>query len=176
MSAPATRPEPTADECAAADAKATFDSLRPHLDTLVARYPQRAAALLPVLWHVQRARGWLTPRSIREIAEYVAVPQAQVEGVITFYTMFQDHPVGRDVVMVCKTLSCRLRGAEAVADALEDHFGVPMGGTTADGRYTFEAAECLGLCDMAPCMLVVDADRYGDLTPESAVKHLEDRS
>ena len=176
MSAPATRPEPTAEETLAADGKATFDSLRPHLDSLVARYPVPAAALLPVLWHVQRARGWLTPTSIHEIAEYLGVPQAQVEGVITFYTMFQDRPTGRDVVMVCKTLTCRLRGAQDVMDALEDHFHVPMGGTTDDGRFTFEAAECLGLCDMAPCMLVVDSDRYGDLTPESAVKHLEDRS
>ena len=176
MSAPAIRTEPTTEECAAADGKATFDSLREHLDSLVARYPQRGAALLPVLWHVQRARGWVTPQSIREIAEYLDVPQAQVEGVITFYTMFQDRPTGRDVVMVCKTLSCRLRGAQDVMNALEDHFETPMGGTTADGRYTFEAAECLGLCDMAPCMLLVDSDRFGNLTPESAVKHLEDRS
>lgn len=176
MSAPATRPAPTPEECAAADGKATFDGLREHLDSLVARYPERGAALLPVLWHVQRARGWLTPSSIREIAEYLEIPQAQVEGVITFYTMFHDRPTGREVVMVCKTLSCRLRGAQEVMDALEDRFGIEMGGTTEDGRYTIEPAECLGLCDMAPCMLVVDSDRYGDLTPESAVKHLEDRS
>lgn len=176
MSAPATRKPPTAEECAAADGRATFDSLRSDLDALVARYPERGAALLPVLWRVQTARGWLTPQSIREIAAYLAVPQAQVEGVITFYSMFHDRPVGREVVMVCKTLSCRLRGAEQVMDALERHFDVPMGGTTKDGRYTLEAAECLGLCDMAPCMLVVDSDRYGDLTPESAVQHLEGRS
>jgi NADH-quinone oxidoreductase E subunit len=176
LSAPAVRPEPTAEECAAADAKASFDGMRAHLDTLVARYPVAGAALLPVLWHVQRQRGWLTPQSIEEIAAYLDVPQAQVEGVITFYTMFHDRPTGQDVVMVCKTLSCRLRGAQEVMDALEDHFGIEMGGTTADGRYTIEEAECLGLCDMAPCMLVVDADRYGDLTPESAVKALEDRS
>ena len=152
-----------------------FDILRSQLDPVVARYPARAGAMLPVLWIVQRARGgWLHPQSIREVAEYLEVPQAHVEGVITFYTMFRDRPVGRDVVMVCKTLSCRLRGAQEVLDALEDHFGIEMGQTTKDGRYTIETGECLGLCDMAPCMLV-GADRFGDLTPESAVAALEQR-
>lgn len=176
MSAPATRRPPSEEECAAADGRATFASLRPRLDELVARYPVRGAALLPVLWEVQTARGWLTPGSIREIAGYLQVPQAQVEGVVTFYTMFRDRPTGREVVMVCKTLSCRLRGAQEVIDALEARFDIEMGGTTADGRYTIETGECLGLCDMAPCMLVVDSDRYGDLTPESAVRHLEERA
>ena len=153
-----------------------FDSLRPELDTLVERYPVRAGAMLPVLWVVQRARdGWLSPQSIAEVAEYLEVPQAHVEGVITFYTMFRDQPVGKDVVMVCKTLPCRLRGAQEVADALAEKFGIEMGGTTEDGRYTIEYAECLGLCDMAPCMLVGN-DRHGPLTPESAVATLEGQS
>lgn len=153
----------------------SFDELRPALDPIVARYPKRAGAMLPVLWHVQRARGgWLHAQSIREIAAYLEVPQAHVEGVVTFYTMFKDHPVGREVVMVCKTLSCRLRGAQEVMDAIEDRFGIEMGGTTKDGRYTIETGECLGLCDMAPCMLV-GIERFGNLTPETAVKTLEDR-
>jgi len=171
-----TRTPPTAEEIAAADGKAAFDDLRPHLDSLVARYPSRGAALLPVLWHVQRSRGWITPNSVAEIATYLEIPKAHIEGVITFYTMFQDAPAGRDVVMVCKTLSCRLRGAQDVIDALEDHYDIRMGEVTADGRYKIEEAECLGLCDMAPSMLVVDKERFGDLTPESAVKSLEERS
>ena len=174
MSTPAPRIDP-ADLEKLPDEGPPFGDLRPQLDPIVARYPVRAGAMLPVLWVVQRARGgWLSPRSIREVAAYLEVPQAHVEGVITFYTMFRDRPVGREVVMVCKTLSCRLRGAQEVIDALEESFGVAMGGTTVDRRYTIETAECLGLCDMAPCMLVGD-QRYGDLTPESAVKALEGR-
>lgn len=176
---PPTRPDPAEIE-KAADTGPPFSDLRPRLDPVVERYPVRAGAMLPILWIVQRARGgWLSPRSIREVADYLEVPQAHVEGVITFYTMFRDRPVGRDVVMVCKTLSCRLRGAQEVMDALESKFGIEMCGsvesrTTADRRYTIETAECLGLCDMAPCMLVGD-DRFGDLTPETAVKTLESR-
>ncbi len=176
MSAPATRTAPSAEACAAADARASFDALRPRLDALVARYPARGAALLPVLWEVQTARGFVTPQSVREIAAYLEIPAAQVEGVVTFYTMFRDRPVGREVVMVCKTLSCRLRGAQDVLDALERKFGIHLGETTKDGRYTIEAAECLGLCDMAPCMLVVDGERFGDLDPEKAVRILEERA
>ena len=171
--------QPTDDECRVADERARFESLRERLDEIVDRYPERAAAMLPVLWVVQNARGWLTPKSIAQVAEYLTVPQAHVEGVITFYTMFQDRPIGRSVVMVCKTLSCRLRGAQEVMDAIEDGLGTAMGGTTEDGRYTFEAAECLGLCDMAPCMLVLEGDRFerhGPLTPEQAVQTLEGRA
>ncbi len=165
-----------------ADAPETpaFDELRPQLDALVDRYPERAAACLPVLWVVQRARkGWLSPQSIGEIAAYLELPRAHVEGVISFYTMFRDVPVGQDVVMVCKTLSCRLRGAAEVMAALEKRFDIKMGETTADKRYTIEPAECLGLCDMAPCMLVegaADQVRFGSLTPETAVKALEERA
>lgn len=171
MSADPASADPASDS---ADAGVSFDDLRPQLDPVVARYPVRAGAMLPVLWIVQRAReGWLSPQSIVEIAEYLEVPQAHVEGVITFYTMFRDVPVGKDVVMVCKTLPCRLRGAQDVLDALADKFDIELGQRTADGRYTIEAAECIGLCDMAPCMLVGN-ERYGKLTAQSAVKTLED--
>jgi NADH-quinone oxidoreductase E subunit len=142
------------------------------LDEIVARYPVRAGAMLPVLWVVQTARGWLSPNSIREVADYLEVPQAHVEGVVSFYTMFRGEPCGRRVVMVCKTLSCRLRGAQEVLDALAAKYDVHLGGTSKDRRFTIETAECLGLCDMAPCMLV-GADRFGNLTPESAVRALE---
>lgn len=159
----------------ATDESPSFDSLRPELDALVARYPERRAAMLPALWVLQRERGWLSPQSIREIADYLETPQAHVEGVITFYTMFKDRKVGQDVVMVCKTLSCRLRGAGEVLDAVREKLGVDAHGDTSDGRYSIEPAECLGLCDMAPCMLV-GRERYGNLTPESAVRVLEERS
>jgi NADH-quinone oxidoreductase subunit E len=156
-----------------ADDGPAFDALRPALDPVVARYPVRAGAMLPVLWAVQRARhGWLSPRSIREVAAYLEVPQAHVEGVITFYTMFKDAPVGRNVAMVCKTLSCRLRGAQEVLDALCAKYGIDLGGTSADGHVTVESAECLGLCDMAPCMLV-GGERFGNLDPAKAVEALE---
>ncbi len=155
------------------DSGPEFAVLRPQLDRIVERYPSRAGAMLPVLWVVQKARGWLSPRSIAEVAAYLEVPQAQVEGVVSFYTMFKGEPCGRHVVMVCKTLSCRLRGAQAVIDALSEKYGIHMGETTKDGRLTIETAECLGLCDMAPCMLV-GTERVGDLTPESAVRKLEE--
>jgi NADH-quinone oxidoreductase subunit E len=156
----------------AVDGGPSFAELQPQLDAIVARYPQRAGAMLPVLWIVQNARGWLSPRSVKEVAAYLEVPQAHVEGVITFYTMFRGDPVGRHVAMVCKTLSCRLRGAQEVLDALAAKYEIQMGGTTADGRVTIETAECLGLCDMAPCMLV-GSQRFGNLTPKTAIDALE---
>ena len=156
----------------AIDGGPSFDEMKPRLDPIVARYPVRAGAMLPVLWVVQKSRGWLSPRSVKEVAAYLDVPQAHVEGVISFYTMFRGDPVGKHVVMVCKTLSCRLRGAQEVIDSLKANYAIELGDTTADGRFTIESAECLGLCDMAPCMLVGD-QRFGDLTGKSAVDALE---
>jgi NADH-quinone oxidoreductase subunit E len=143
------------------------------LDRIVARYPQRAAAMLPVLTRVQGARGYLSEESVREVAAYLAVPEAHVHGVVSFYSMYDRHPVGRNKVYVCKTLSCRIRGAEEVIAALENRLGVKRGETTKDGRYTIVPFECLGLCEMAPAALVGDR-RFGCLDAERAAKMLEE--
>jgi NADH-quinone oxidoreductase subunit E len=143
------------------------------LDALVARYPQRAAAMLPVLTRLQAERGHLSDGTVAEVAAYLGVPEAHVHGVVSFYSMYDRGPVGRHKLYVCRTLSCRLRGAEGVIAALEAKLGVERGGTTADGRFTLVPFECLGLCEQAPALLCGER-RWGNLTPESAAKVLED--
>jgi NADH-quinone oxidoreductase subunit E len=143
------------------------------LDLVVARYPRRQAAMLPVLTRLQAERGHLTDETLAEVAQYLEVPEAYVQGVVSFYSMYDRGRTGRHKVYVCKTLSCHLRGAKEVLAALEKRFGVGAGGTTADGKYTLVPFECLGLCEMAPCMIAGDR-RWGNLTGESAVKALEE--
>ncbi len=135
------------------------------IDALRARYPTEEALLLPALHLVQgRAGGWLSEEDIEAVAELLHLPAAKVAGVVSFYDMFHDHPVGRHRIRVCTNLSCQLRGAEELMEMLRADLGVDEDQITADGRCSFVHFECLGSCDTAP-MAMVDDDYHENLTP-----------
>ncbi len=136
-----------------------------HIEKLAARYPDRRSVLLPVLWMVQREEGWISDDSMREVAKVVGVTPAEVYEVVSFYTMFQQQPVGRHLICVCDTLPCAIRGAFEVSAYIQGKLGIKQGGTTSDGRFTLQHVECIGACSEAPAMLV-DEDLHGNLTPE----------
>ena len=149
--------------------------LGPELDRVVARYPQRAAALLPVLTRLQAARGHLDDATLAQAAAYLGVPEAHVHGVVSFYSMYDRAKVGRHKLYVCRTLSCRLRGAEEVTAALEERLGIRRGGTTPDGKFTLVPFECLGLCEQAPAVLCGER-RFGNLDAAGARRMVEELS
>jgi NADH-quinone oxidoreductase subunit E len=135
-------------------------------------YPDKRGALLPVLDLAQDVFGYIS----EEVEEYVAglfeQSPAHVHEVVTFYTLFFREPKGRHVISVCHNLSCHLMGAKAIIDHLTERLGVEVGGTTADGRVTLLAVECLCACEAAP-MMQVD-DRYeGNLTREKVDRILD---
>jgi NADH-quinone oxidoreductase subunit E len=121
---------------------------------------------------VMREEGWVSEASMREVAEIVGVTPAEVYEVVSFYTMYQQRPVGRHLICVCNTLSCAVCGAFEVSQYIQKKLGIKAGGTTADGRFTLQYAECIGACSEAPAMLV-DEDLHGNLTPEKIDKILE---
>ena len=131
----------------------------------VARYPQKEAAMLPVLYLAQREFGHLGPEAIEYVAKLMDQPPARVHGVVSFYTMYNMKPIGRHHIQVCRTLSCALRGAEEVTAFLKNKLGIDCGQTTADGRFTLAEVECLASCGTAPMMQVND-DYYENLTEE----------
>jgi NADH-quinone oxidoreductase subunit E len=136
-------------------------------------YPDRRGALLPVLHLAQDVFGYVS----LEVEEYVAglfgLSPAHVHEVVTFYTMFFRRPKGRHVVSLCHNLSCDLMGAREILEHLKRRLGIEPGETTADGRVTLLAVECLCACEMAP-MLQLD-DRYeGHLTPEKVDRLLQE--
>ncbi|MFN2426892.1 MAG: NADH-quinone oxidoreductase subunit NuoE [Candidatus Binatia bacterium] len=136
---------------------------------ILARYPERRAALMPVLWLVQREFGWISPSAQRYVADLMELPQAWVEGVVSFYTMYWRRPMGRSHIAICTNLSCYLRGAEHIYDAVCKRTGIQAGEVSADGKFSIERAECLGSCDTAP-MLQLNNDRYVEnLTVESVL-------
>ena len=148
---------------------AAFES---RIDTLVARYPRPKAALLPVLWEVQRARGWIEPASEVWVAERLGVSPAHVHGAVTFYTMYKQRPMGKYHIQICTTLSCMLRGSDELLAHLETRLGIEAGETTADGRFSLVRVECLGSCGTAP-MFQLNDDYHENLTRESADRLLD---
>jgi NADH-quinone oxidoreductase E subunit len=135
-------------------------------EKLLARYPNREAAILPTLYLAQREFGHLSDEAILYVADLLGFTPAHIEGVATFYTMYNRKPVGKYHLQVCRNLSCSLMGAEHLIDHVSEKLGVPPGGTTADGRFTLSTVECLGSCGTAPVMQVND-DYYENLSEES---------
>jgi len=155
-------PQPGTEEYEAVFAGKTRDAL----NTMLARYPTKQAALLPALWLVQEARGWISDRNMAEVAEVLELTPAYVKGVVTFYTMYHQHPVGRHFVQVCTTSPCNICGAEAVVQALLDQTGAQeLGATSPDGKWTVIEVECLGACGFATPVLI-DDDFHESVTPE----------
>ena len=135
------------------------------IDALRARYPTEEALVLPALHLVQRHNGgWLSEESIEQVADLLHLSPAKVAGVVSFYDMFHEHPVGRHRIRLCTNLSCQLRGAEELLALLREELGVGEGEFTSDGRCSFVQFECLGSCDTAP-MAMVDDDYHENLTP-----------
>ncbi|MCC6524125.1 MAG: NADH-quinone oxidoreductase subunit NuoE [Polyangiaceae bacterium] len=142
------------------------------LARIVARYPNKQAACIPVLHLCQEQHGWISDEVTRFVADTLGMPAAQVVGVVTFYSIFNQQPVGRHQVWVCRTLSCALRGAEGLLHQCEKHLGIHAGQTTPDGAITLRTAECLASCGTAPVMQV-DKTYHENLTPERAREILD---
>jgi NADH-quinone oxidoreductase subunit E len=142
------------------------------VDAALGRYPNKRSAVLPVLWIAQREWGWLSPSALKLVAATVELPEPEVFGIATFYTMFNLKPVGRHHLQVCMTLSCSLMGADRLFRHLERKLGVSHGETTADGRFTLRRVECLAACGMGPCMQV-NLDYHQDLDEAKADALLE---
>ena len=131
---------------------------RIELDELLTRYPTKMAALLPALWMLQEDRGWVSPAGMDEVASVLELTPAYVQGVVTFYTMYHLHPVGKHFVQVCTTTPCNVCGAEDVVNAfLRETKCGELGVTSADGRFTVVEVECLGACGFATPVMVNDA-------------------
>jgi NADH-quinone oxidoreductase E subunit len=139
---------------------------RTQLDMLLARYPTKMALLLPALWMVQEDRGWVSEQAMTEVATVLDLTPAYVRGVVTFYTMYHQHPVGRHFVQVCTTSPCLCCGADKVVEAFLQHTGChELGLTSPDGKYTVIEVECLGACGFAT-PVQINADVIENVTPE----------
>ncbi len=147
-------------------AEVTFDeAMEARIEEILAKYPTRQAALLPVLWLCQDRWGWISPGVMRAVAARLDLAPAYVAGVVTFYTMYQTTPPGKYLLQVCTTLSCQLCGTSGLVEHLREKLGIGFGETTPDGRFTLLDVQCLGACGEAP-VIQVNNDYYTGMTPE----------
>jgi NADH-quinone oxidoreductase subunit E len=148
---------------------------RARFDVIVARYPpdRRRSAVLPALYLVQDQQGYITGSAMRHVAGLLGITPADVEDVVSYYTMFYTRPVGTFVLNVCRTLSCALNGAERVTAEICRTLNITPGQTDATGTFTLVEVECLGACDRAPVVMVNDA-WHECLKPEDVAKLLGD--
>lgn len=150
------------------------DELRARADEVVARYPQRRSALLPLLYLVQADQGHVTEEGMREVAGILGLTTAEVEAVATYYTMFKKHPTGTWVLSVCTNLSCALAGGRRLYDRAVEVLGEEAREVSADGAVTLEEVECLGACDAAPVVQVnyCNYDRVSEERLEEMIDQL----
>lgn len=140
---------------------------------ILTRYPERRAALMPVLWLAQREFGWISTATMAYLAELMELPVGWVEGVATFYTMFYTRPMGRSHVQVCTNLSCQLRGADEILSALRRRLAIEPGETTADRKFSLDRAECLGSCGSAPVIQLGSGAYFENLDVDKALALIE---
>ena len=129
-------------------------------------FPEKSAAGIEGLKVIQRHHRWVSDQAVRELAEILDMSPAAIDSVATYYSLIFRRPVGRNVILICNSVSCWIMGYDQVAASVKKHLTIDYGETTADNRYTLLTIPCLGTCDHAPAM-IINEDLHRDLNPEN---------
>src|SRR5678816_4161635 len=174
MSEQITQIQPLSQPVDLPDDIATFSpQVEGEIDRHLAKYPVMRSAILPLMFIVQRERGYLDPAGVLYLANRLKLRVTDIWEVATFYSMIQTKPIGKYHIQVCKTLSCKIMGAGMVTEHCSQKLGIKVGETTPDGRFTLSEVECLGSCGTAP-MFQINFDYHENLTPEK-IDHILDK-
>ena len=142
------------------------------MDSIIARYPKKRSAVMPLLHYVQSLDGYVTERGIETIAEKLDLSTAEVTAVSSFYTQYKNEPVGEYHVGICTNTLCALMGGDAIYDSVCQNLGIKKDQTTADGKISLERIECNAACDYAP-VVMVNWEFYDNQTPASVNELLD---
>jgi len=145
---------------------------RKKIEEIVAHYPRKEAAILPLLHTARHEFGFISDDTEKLVASILGIKPIRVREVVTFYTMLNREPLGKYHIQVCSNISCSLLGAEKLIDYLKKKLKIRPGQTTPDKKFTLSLVECLGACEMAPCMMV-NFDYYGNLDQKKIDKILD---
>jgi len=135
------------------------------INAIVSEYSHQKWALIPLLQRIQGEFGYITPQSIPLIAASLGLFPSQVQAVISFYTQLYTQPRGRKVVRVCRGTACHVRGGKTILKLVRQHLGLEEGETSPDLEYTLETVACIGVCALAPNMVVGD-HVHGHMNPK----------
>jgi NADH-quinone oxidoreductase E subunit len=142
------------------------------IEEIVARYPQKEAAILPILHITQQEFGSISAEEEKLVAQILGIKPISVRELVTFYTMLSRESLGKYHIQVCSNLSCSLLGADNFVDYLVEKLGIEPGETTPDKKFTLSKVECLGACERAPCMLI-NFNYYGEMDPKKVDEILD---
>ncbi len=151
------------------------DNIQQKLNKVYTCYEGLHKELIPILQDIQSIFDYLPPESLAETAAFLNIPESTVYGVATFYSQFHLTPQGKNKVKLCMGTACHVRGADEIMKAIEKKLGIKSGGSTPDFEFNLEKVACFGSCALAPVM-VVNNKVYGNVTPEQAVKILDNIS
>ncbi len=142
------------------------------IEAVLKKYPTKKAAVMPVLYIAQEQNGWISQEVIKEVASLLEITAEEVLGVVTFYTMYHQKPMGKYHIQVCTNVSCMLRGAYKLYDQVKDKLKIDNGGVTEDMQFSLEEVECMGSCGTAP-MIAVNEDYFENLDSQKVEQILE---
>ena len=131
---------------------------------IIGKHRTRKGPLLPILSDIQKEIGYVSESAMVKIAEALDIPASKVYGAVTFYSLYATAPKGKNVIRVCESAPCHVEGARGIVEALERTLGIKMGETTPDGVFSLEFTSCIGVCGVAPAIMINDRV-YGNLTP-----------
>lgn len=143
------------------------EQAKQRMRALTSRYPIARSAVMPALHIAQQEEGYITQEGLQAVSDAIGITVDDVESVATFYTMYYQHPQGKQVIKVCTSISCYLRNCDQLVEHLEQRLGIKRGETTPDGNYTLMTAECLASCGTAPVIQVND-EFVENVTPAMA--------
>lgn len=149
------------------------NAMTDEIEKLVEEYGKQRSSLMPILQDIQRKHKYIPDFAQQEVARLLDIHPVEVFSFITFYSFLNTEPKGRYIVRLCQTISCDMLGKEAVAKAIERELGIKFGETSKDNKFTLEYANCVGMCDQGPAM-IVNERVYFKLTPEKAVEYLQE--
>jgi NADH:ubiquinone oxidoreductase subunit E len=139
------------------------------IDGIIADYREQRWGLIPLLHEIQEVVGYIPPEIIPRIAQALGLFPSQVQGVISFYTQFYTAPRGKNIVRVCRGTACHVRGGKTILKLVKQHLGVEEGETTPDMEFTLETVACIGVCALAP-NIVINRDTYGHMNPKKVTR------
>ena len=142
------------------------------IDDIIGSYREQRWGLIPLLHDVQMAVGYIPPEAIPRIADGLGLFPSQVQGVISFYTQFYTEPRGKNVVRVCRGTACHVRGGKTILKLVKQELGLEEGETTTDLEYTLETVACIGVCALAP-NIVINQETHGNLNPKKVARIFE---
>lgn len=145
------------------------------IEKIKSKYPTSQSAIMDVLWLAQKKWGWISSDVIEYVAALLNVPPATVEGIVSFYTMYFNKPMGKYHIQVCTNVSCMITGGENIYEYVKEKLGINNLETTQDGKFSLEEVECMGACGESP-MIAVNEDYYYNMNKEKIDKLFDELS